>query len=120
MTNEFIEHLKDVFRLFGPFAAKRMFSGHGLFRDGLMFGLVVRDTLYLKADAQTFPQFEALGLAPFEYQRAGKRARLSYYAAPEAVTEDAAEAARWARMALAAALRANAAKTTKRTRGKRP
>jgi DNA transformation protein len=111
--NEFIDHLKDVFRLFGPFAAKRMFSGHGLFRDGLMFGLVVRDTLYLKADAQSVPQFEKLGLPPFEYQRAGKLARLSYYTAPEAVTEDAAEAAKWARMAFEAALRAHAAKAAK-------
>lgn len=115
--NEFIDHLRDVFRLFGPFAAKRMFSGYGLFRDGLMFGIVVRDTLYLKADSQSAPQFETLGLRPFEYQRAGKLARLSYYTAPEAVTEDAAEAAKWARMAFEAALRANAAKTTKRTRG---
>jgi DNA transformation protein len=111
--NEFIDHLKDVFRLFGPFAAKRMFSGHGLFRDGLMFGLVVRDTLYLKADAQSAPQFEKLGLPAFEYRRAGKLARLSYYTAPEAVTEDAAEAAKWARMAFEAALRADAAKANK-------
>jgi DNA transformation protein len=113
--NEFIDHLKDVFRLFGPFAAKRMFSGHGLFRDGLMFGLVVRDTLYLKADAQSAPEFQALGLPPFEYQRQGKVARLAYYAAPEAVTEDAVDAAKWAKMAFDAALRANAAKARPRT-----
>jgi len=120
VTSEFIDHLKDVFRLFGPFAAKRMFSGYGLFRDGLMFGLVVRETLYLKADAQSVSQFEKLGLAPFEYQRAGKLARLSYYTAPESVTEDAAEAARWARMAFEAALRASAAKTKKHQQGARP
>lgn len=108
--SEYVEHLKDVFRLFGPFAAKRMFSGHGLFRDGLMFGLVVRDTLYLKADAQSLPQFEKLGLKPFEYQRQGKVARLSYFTAPESVFEDAADAARWGRLAFEAALRANAAK----------
>ena len=108
--NEFIDHLRDVFRLFGPFAAKRMFSGYGLFRDGLMYGLVVRDTLYLKADAKSAPKFTKLGLPPFEYQRKGKVARLSYYTAPESVMEDAAEASRWARLAFEAALRANAAK----------
>ena len=109
-TNEFIDHLKDVFRLFGPFAAKRMFSGYGLFRDGLMFGLVVKDTLYLKADAQSAPRFTQLGLAQFEYQRKGKVARLSYYTAPDAAMEEAAEAAHWARLAFEAALRAHAAK----------
>jgi DNA transformation protein len=111
--NEFIDHLKDVFRLFGPFAAKRMFSGYGLFRDGLMFGLVVRDTLYLKADAESAPKFTDLGLPPFEYRRKGKVARLSYYTAPEAVMEDAVDAARWAKIAFEAALRANSAKAAK-------
>jgi len=113
---EFIDHLKDVFRLFGPFAAKRMFSGHGLFRDGLMFGLVSGDTLYLKADAQSAPRFKQLGLPQFEYRRKGKVAKLSYYAAPESVMEDAAEAARWGRVAFEAALRANAAKAKSSTR----
>ena len=108
--NEFADHLEDVFRLFGPFAAKRMFSGHGLFRDGLMFGLVVRDCLYLKADAESAPLFEKLGRPRFEYQRKGKVASLGYYLAPEAVMEDAADAARWAKIAYAAALRAQAAK----------
>lgn len=114
--NEFTDHLRDVFRLFGPFAAKRMFSGCGLFRDGLMFGLVVRDTLYLKADAESAPQFEKLGRPRFEYQRQGRTASLGYYLAPEAVMEDAADAAKWARLAFDAALRANAAKAMKPSR----
>lgn len=108
--SDYIDHLKDAFRLFGPFAAKRMFGGHGLFRDGLMFGLVSGDTLYLKADAQSATRFTQLGLPQFEYRRQGKVAKLSYYTAPESVMEDAAEAARWARVAFEAALRANAAK----------
>ncbi len=112
--SEFIVHLKDVFCLFGPFAAKRMFSGYGLFRDGLMFGLVSRDTLYLKADAQSAPRFTQLGQAQFEYRRKGKVAKLSYYAAPESVMEDAAEAACWARVAFEAALRAHTAKAKPR------
>lgn len=109
-SDEFIDHLKDALRLFGPFAAKRMFGGYGLFRDGLMFGLVAKDTLYLKADAQSAAQFTQLRLAQFEYQRRGKPARLSFYTAPAVVMEDAVEAARWARLAFAAALRVNAAK----------
>ena len=112
--NEFTDHLKDVFRLFGTFAVKRMFSGYGLFRDNLMFGLVVRDTLYLKADAESAPAFEKLGRPRFEYQRKGKTASLGYYLAPEAVMEDAAEAARWAKVAYDAALRRHAAKPLKK------
>lgn len=109
--SEFIDHLKDVLRLFGPFAARRMFGGYGLFRDGLMFGLVFRDTLYLKADTESASRFTQLGLPQFEYLRKGKIAKLAYYTASESVLEDPVEAARWARMAFEAALRASAAKT---------
>jgi len=109
MSKEFAQHLSDVFRLFGPVNLKRMFSGYGVFHDGLMFGLVHDEVLYLKADAQSAADFEALGLDQFQYVRNGKTVGLSYYQAPESVLEDIHEAAQWARHAFEAAL--DAAKT---------
>ena len=38
-----------------------MFSGVGLFHGGVMFGLMVRDTLYLRVDETTREQFERAG-----------------------------------------------------------
>lgn len=111
MSKEFAQHLSDVFRLFGPVNLKRMFSGYGVFHDGLMFGLVHDEVLYLKADAQSAADFEALGLGQFQYVRNGKTVGLSYYQAPESVLEDIHEAAQWARHAFEAALRSDAAKT---------
>ena len=103
--SEFAEHLRDVFRHFGPIDVRRMFGGQGVFHQGLMIGLVVDDTLYLKADPLSAGWFEALGLPRFTYTRQGRPASLSYYQAPEGVLEDAAEAVRWARHAFDAALR---------------
>lgn len=111
MTREFAQHLSDIFRLFGPIGLKRMFSGYGVFHDGIMFGLIHDETLYLKADAQTVADFAALGLGQFQYVRQGKTIGLSYYQAPESVLEDIHEAAQWARHAFEAALRADASKT---------
>ncbi|MBP6813806.1 MAG: TfoX/Sxy family protein, partial [Burkholderiaceae bacterium] len=59
--SEFAAHLSDVFRHFGPIDVRRMFGGQGVFHQGLMFGLVIDDTLYLKADALSAAGFEALG-----------------------------------------------------------
>ena len=106
--SEFAEHLRDVFRHFGSIDVRRMFGGQGVFHQGLMFGLVVGDTLYLKADALSAGWFEALGLARFTYLRQGRPTSLSYYQAPEGVLEDPAEAVRWAKHAFGAALRARA------------
>jgi DNA transformation protein len=115
------EHIADVFRDLGPVEMRRMFSGCGLFRDGLMFGLVHDETLYLKADAGNAANFEDLGLPRFQYARAGKVVRLSYYRAPDSVWDDSAEAIRWARSAFEAALRGTASKAKsgkkRRTKG---
>jgi DNA transformation protein len=85
-----------------------MFGGYGVYRQGIMFALVAGDTLYLKTDAQNAPAFRERGLSPFTYERKSKMMETSYYAAPETVMEEAAEASHWGRSALEAALRVSA------------
>lgn len=87
-----------------------MFSGAGIFADGLMFGLIVRDVIYLKADETSIPDFEREGSAPFTYTRGRKIGRptqhaLPYWRLPERLYDDPDELAVWARQALAAAER---------------
>mgnify|MGYP006203819219 CR=1 FL=1 len=108
--SQFADSLHEVFAALGRVQIRRMFGGHGVFHDGLMCALVVRDTLYLKCDVQTQPHFEALGLEPFTYERQGKQMPMSYRLAPETVFEDRADAALWSRRAFEAALRVANAK----------
>jgi len=103
--SEFVDHLTEQFEEFGPVTIRRMFGGHGIFHDGLMFGLVVDDALYLKADQHSRAMFESVGLPAFEYTRRGKRIALSYYLAPGEALEDPLTLAEWARPAFDAALR---------------
>jgi DNA transformation protein len=92
-----------------------MFSGFGIFSDGTMFALVVRGVLYLKADAQTVPAFEAEGQGPFSYMAKGrKRASMSYWRAPDRLYDDPDELAVWARDALVAAHRSGSKRKSKR------
>ncbi len=111
--SDFVDYLHELFEGFGPIHAKRMFGGYGIYRDELMFGLVADDTLYLKADAESRHHFEQAGMPPFEYMRGGKPMHLSYFQAPATALDNADEAAHWARLAFAAALRARAAKNAK-------
>ena len=100
------EAIIELFQEFGPVSVRRMFGGAGIFVDGRMIGLVSRDVLYLKADAETIPAFEQEGLAPFSYAtREGERKLTSYWRMPDRLYDDTEELANWARAAHAAALR---------------
>ena len=113
--SEFVDYLKEVFEGFGPVTARRMFGGYGIYHDGVMFGLVANDTLYLKADESTAASFEARGLKRFSYDKGDKVVQMSYYLAPEEIWDDPEEATRWARQAFEVAFRAKA-KAKRRSR----
>ena len=112
----FVELLKDALSGLGPVSVRRMFGGAGVYADGVMFGLVADDTLYLKVDAGTAAAYAAEGLDPFLYSGRGKTIALSYRRAPERLLDDRDEMAQWARTALGVARRAAAAKTKPKRR----
>jgi DNA transformation protein len=104
-VSEFVDYLQEILGAGGALRARRMFGGYGLFRGELMIGLVVDDTLYLKADAHSAGCFRSRGLGQFEYVRRGRPVKLSYYRAPDEVTEDPDAAAVWTERAYQAAMR---------------
>jgi DNA transformation protein len=109
VSRDFLEHIADQLRGFGPITVRRMFSGAGLFRGGLMFALIARDTLHFKVGEANRAAYVAAGAKPFTYRRLGGDALLtSYYEVPAAVLEDSDALVEWARGAYAAALAANA------------
>lgn len=116
--SDFIPFVQELLEGLGTVSARRMFGGHGLYHEGLMFAIVMNQQLFLKADAQNRPEFEALGLTPFTYPMKGKEIALSYWSAPDAVFDDPTEAVRWARSAWDAAARGHLAKAQAREKAK--
>ena len=118
----FVELLKDNLRGLGPVSVRRMFGGAGVYADGVMFGLVADDTLYLKVDDLTKSAFEAEGLAAFVYEGRGKTIAMSYWRIPERLLDDPDEMRSWARTALGVAgrkaRRAAARKAASKVRGR--
>lgn len=117
---EYLDFIKEQLSGFGPVSVRRMFGGAGIFRDGLMFALIADETLYLKADATSQGEFEALSLPPFTYgAKGGKHTVMSYWRAPEACLDDPSEMTEWARKAYAAALRAQKPAKARKSAGTR-
>ena len=108
--NEFVSHCIELLGSAGAVRSRRMFGGHGLYVDDLFVAVIAAERLYLKVDTPTRPAFEAAGCVPFVYTAAGKAVALGYFSAPEEAMESPALMQPWARYALAAALRARAAK----------
>jgi DNA transformation protein and related proteins len=109
-VSEFTDHVTELMRPWARVTVRRMFGGHGLFRDGLMFALTSDDALYLKADAETAPQFAAQGCQPFVYAGKARTVQLGYWSVPPECIESAAEMVRWCALAWQAALNAQRAK----------
>src|SRR6266850_2343169 len=108
------DFLIDLFADFGPVTIRRMFSGFGISADGTNFALALRGGLYLRADDQTIPRFEAEGSKPFQYQTRAKTVTVgSYWQLPERLYDDPEELTGWARAALTAAQRAALGKRPK-------
>ena len=107
---EYVNYVVDLMQSIGPVTARAMFGGHGIFLDGLMFGLVADSVLYLKVGRDNKDDYVRRDLEPFTYSKNGKPMRMSYYQAPEETLEDSDEMNIWANRAYAAALQAAAGK----------
>ena len=117
VRGEFVAFVVESLRPLGPVSARRMFGGHGVFLDGVMFGLIADDQLYLKVDDGNRAAYQAEGLQPFTYAGKGRTIALSYRAAPSEGFDDPEILCDWAREACAAARRAAGRKSRRRSPG---
>ncbi len=88
--NEFATYIaEDLLASILGVYLRRMFSGFGLYKDGVMAGLIVGDELFLKVDESNQIEYEAMGSIPFSYERKdGKTVALSYWKIPADVLEN--------------------------------
>lgn len=114
VSNGFCEYLLDQISDFRGVSLRKMFGGAGLYRDGVMFGLVAEDTFYLKADDRNRKDFEAVGMGPFVYDgKNGKQLAMPYFQVPSNVLEDREQLAGWARKSHAVAASQKSVKSVK-------
>ena len=102
---EFIRYCVELLEPLGAVRVKRMFGGHGLYVDDLFIAIVSDEQLYLKADEQSLPAFDAAGSVPFCFNKQGETIQTHYRRAPEEAMESPVLMRPWARLALEAALR---------------
>jgi DNA transformation protein and related proteins len=78
--------------------SRRMFGGHGLYRDGIFFGIVYKRRLYFRVSDDTVPAYRKFGMKPFRPN--ATQTLKTYYEVPVDVVEDAERLTAWAVQAL--------------------
>jgi DNA transformation protein len=116
----FAEFLREQLAPLGHLSMRRMFGKTGVFCQGVMFGMVTEDTLYVRVDDHNRETFkEAAAYPPLNYAKQGNSIDLSFWRVPERLIDEPDELVTWARAALAAAHRVAA--TRERTApGRKP
>ncbi len=110
--------IADIFAEFGPVRVRRVFGGHGIYADDMVFALELRGEIFLKADAESEAAFASAGSSPFTYLRRsnGKSTTLPYWRMPETAFDDPDDLKRWCNLALDAARRAARRKPSEKLR----
>ncbi len=114
--NEFADYVVEIMSAWATVSARKMFGGYGLYRDGVMFALIVEDELFFKADALNVAHFKREESHPFAYRSKDRIVQVSYWSAPAACLESPLEMSVWCQLGFAAALRSRSAKPAPRTK----
>ncbi|NBB47667.1 competence protein TfoX [Rhizobium sp. CRIBSB] len=98
--------IEDMFEAVGPVSIRRMFGGKGIYARGVIFAVELRGELMLKGDALSATLLEEAGAKRWCYEgRSGKPVAMPYWTIPDEALDDPDLMAKWARIALDAAIR---------------
>ncbi len=100
---EYIKYIEDILGDFGSIKTKAMFGGYGVYKDNLIFAIIVDNELYFKADKTTMLFFKERESEPFTYKSKGKSVSMSYCKVPDQILEDKDLLSEWVNIAFEAA-----------------
>ena len=103
-SNEFVHHVREMLSSIGELSDGKFFGGHALKHGNRQFAMIMGNTLYLRVNDETRPEFLARGAKPFSYLTKLRRVEVrTYFAAPEELLESKDMLLAWARKAIHAA-----------------
>ena len=109
-----VEWVAECLEPVGMVSMRPMMGGATLYLDGTVFAIIADDDLWFKADQASDAQWDEIGAERFTYDMGGKTGTMNYRRAPTDVHDDPDAMRQWAKLGLAAGLRAPR-KRSKRT-----
>ena len=88
--------LEEVLGEIPGITSRAMFGGYGVYKDGVITGLIADDRFYLKVGERNKTDYEEKGSTPFTYSgKNGKVYAMSYWEVPYDIIEDKRELKEW-------------------------
>jgi len=95
--NNFVEYVtNDLLSSLSGVSARAMFGGYGIYKDDVIFAIIVDDELYFKVNETNRKQYEQEASEQFTYQSSKGPMKMSYWKVPENILENPKLAAQWA------------------------
>lgn len=102
----FHEYILEQLQGVEGITSRKMFGGVGIYKDGLIFGMIADGKLYFKVDELNQKDFEDHNMGPFTYtNKSGKAVSMSYYEVPEKIIEDRHDLRNWVQKSLFVSMR---------------
>jgi DNA transformation protein and related proteins len=92
----------DQLEELGDVTPRSMFGGVGLYHRGVFFGILARDTLYLKVGDSNRTDYKRAGMKPFR-PYPNRSGTMEYFAVPLEILESRTDLAVWAGRAITVA-----------------
>ena len=94
-SKAFLDLILEKLSNLGTVSGKSMFGGFGVFHDGVMFGLIANDVLYLKADDSNREDYTKRNSPQYK--------PMPYFKVPDDVFEEVDELVIWAQKSVGVA-----------------
>ena len=92
--HDYIMH--DVFSGMYGITSRPLFGGHGIYKDGVIFAIIVKDELYFKVGEKNRQDFNKYDSEPFRYTMPnGKKVEMPYRKLPDEIMEDRGALPAW-------------------------
>ena len=78
----------DLLQHISGITSRAMFGGWAIYKNGIIFAIIVDGELYFKVDDSNRSFFEKLDSHPFIYRQGKKSVTMSYWTVPSSVLED--------------------------------
>ncbi len=95
MPSNYANYIVEILSPYGEIRARSMFGGYGVYKNGIIFALIVDDELYFKVNSSNRSQYEELDSEPFIYNAKGKKVTMSYWKVPMEILEDEDQIGNW-------------------------
>ena len=115
VTDDYLAFVLEQFARVTPVTSRRMFGGVGLYADGVFFGVIDNNQVFLRTGPGNLADYKSAGSAPFQPMGPDTKP-MSYHELPGGVLEDVGALRLWLDKALVEA--AAGKKQTKRKRGR--